>query len=163
VISIYDSQKDARNIEQGFMPGHKNVNCLQDKEAKGSYDTNVAKSGASIVSKPATEPDCMKNRVLLEPNPSAKPRKQHPHRTSDEAEATTKAEVKKSSEKGPKNTTTTPTDGGSYKIAATTHQTSPIGKNQDQANFSTQTSKAKCDCIPRTLATSIISMFNTIL
>jgi hypothetical protein len=28
VISIYGNQKDAKNIEQGFVPGHRNVNCL---------------------------------------------------------------------------------------------------------------------------------------
>jgi hypothetical protein len=27
-ISFDDNQKDTRNIEQGFAPGHKNVNCL---------------------------------------------------------------------------------------------------------------------------------------
>jgi hypothetical protein len=28
VISIHGSQKDARNIEQGFVPDHRNVNFL---------------------------------------------------------------------------------------------------------------------------------------
>jgi hypothetical protein len=28
VISIHGNQKEARNIEQGFAPGHRNVNCL---------------------------------------------------------------------------------------------------------------------------------------
>jgi hypothetical protein len=28
VISIHGNKKDARNIEQGFAPGHKNINCL---------------------------------------------------------------------------------------------------------------------------------------
>jgi hypothetical protein len=28
VISVYGNKKDARNIEQGFALGHKNVNCL---------------------------------------------------------------------------------------------------------------------------------------
>jgi hypothetical protein len=31
VISICGNQKEARNIEQGFAPGHRNVNCLQDE------------------------------------------------------------------------------------------------------------------------------------
>jgi hypothetical protein len=31
VILVHDSQKDARNIEQGFAPGHRNVNYPQDK------------------------------------------------------------------------------------------------------------------------------------
>jgi hypothetical protein len=28
VISVHGNQKDARNIEQGYAPGHRNVNCL---------------------------------------------------------------------------------------------------------------------------------------
>jgi hypothetical protein len=28
VILVHDNQKDPRNIEQGFTPGHRNVNCL---------------------------------------------------------------------------------------------------------------------------------------
>jgi hypothetical protein len=28
VILVHGSQKDIRNIEQSFAPGHKNVNCL---------------------------------------------------------------------------------------------------------------------------------------
>jgi hypothetical protein len=31
VISIHGSQKDARNIEQDFALGHRNINCLQDE------------------------------------------------------------------------------------------------------------------------------------
>jgi hypothetical protein len=32
VISIHGSQKDARNIEQDFALGHRNINCLQDEK-----------------------------------------------------------------------------------------------------------------------------------
>jgi hypothetical protein len=35
VISVDGNQKDVRNIEQGFMPGHRNVNCLQDEAGGG--------------------------------------------------------------------------------------------------------------------------------
>jgi hypothetical protein len=31
VISIFDSQKNARNIEQGFTPGHKNVHFVREE------------------------------------------------------------------------------------------------------------------------------------
>jgi hypothetical protein len=31
VISVCGSQKEARNIEQGFTPGHKNVHFLRDE------------------------------------------------------------------------------------------------------------------------------------
>jgi hypothetical protein len=30
VIPVHGSQKDARNIQQSFTLGHRNVNCLQD-------------------------------------------------------------------------------------------------------------------------------------
>jgi hypothetical protein len=28
VISVHGNKKDARNIEQGYIAGHRNVNCL---------------------------------------------------------------------------------------------------------------------------------------
>jgi hypothetical protein len=34
VISVHGNQKDARNIEQAFAPGHRNVICLQDEKAE---------------------------------------------------------------------------------------------------------------------------------
>jgi hypothetical protein len=36
VILVHGNQKDERNIEQGFAPGHRNVNCLQDEKIEGS-------------------------------------------------------------------------------------------------------------------------------
>jgi hypothetical protein len=36
VITVYGNQKDARNIEQGFTLGHRNVNCLQDEKSKNT-------------------------------------------------------------------------------------------------------------------------------
>jgi hypothetical protein len=32
VITVHGNQKYARNIERGFAPGHRNVNCLQDEK-----------------------------------------------------------------------------------------------------------------------------------
>jgi hypothetical protein len=61
------AKKDARNIEQGFTPGHMNVNCLQDEEAEGCYDASAAKSEASIVRKLAIELECETKRVSLDP------------------------------------------------------------------------------------------------
>jgi hypothetical protein len=58
VISIHSSQKDARNTEHGFTPGHRNVNCLQEEEAKEQQDTSTAKSEANIVGKSAIESEC---------------------------------------------------------------------------------------------------------
>jgi hypothetical protein len=31
IISLFDSQKDVRNIEQGFAPGHKNVHFIREE------------------------------------------------------------------------------------------------------------------------------------
>jgi hypothetical protein len=69
VILIDDSQKDARNIEQGFAPGHRNVNCLEEEEeeAEGRHDTSTTKSEASIVSRQDIEPECKTKRVPLDP------------------------------------------------------------------------------------------------
>jgi hypothetical protein len=40
---------------------------LQDEEAEGHYDASTAKSEASIVRKPAIEPECEIKRVPLDP------------------------------------------------------------------------------------------------
>jgi hypothetical protein len=66
VISIHGSQKDARNIEQDFAPGHRNINFLQE-EAKGGQDTSTTKSEATIINKSAIEPNCETKRILLDP------------------------------------------------------------------------------------------------
>jgi hypothetical protein len=31
VISVFGSQQDARNIEKGFVPGHKNIHFLREE------------------------------------------------------------------------------------------------------------------------------------
>jgi hypothetical protein len=56
-ISIHGSQKDIRNIEQDFAPGHRNVNCLQEED-EGQQDTSTVKNEASTISKPCIEPEC---------------------------------------------------------------------------------------------------------
>jgi hypothetical protein len=66
VISIHGSQKDARNIEHGFAPGHITVNCLQDKKAENGSGNIKAKSEGSFASRPI-KPECETKRVPLEP------------------------------------------------------------------------------------------------
>jgi hypothetical protein len=61
VISIHGNQKEARNIEQGFTPGHKNVNCLQDGKIGAS------RRKEAFANKLAIEPKCETKRVLLDP------------------------------------------------------------------------------------------------
>jgi hypothetical protein len=67
VISVHGSQKDARNIEQGFAPKHRNVNRLQQEEDKGQRDMSTSKAEASIDSKIAIESECETKRVPLNP------------------------------------------------------------------------------------------------
>jgi hypothetical protein len=66
VISIHGSQKDAWNIKQGFTPGHRNVNYLQDEKAKNGEGGLKSKNESSIVSRPI-EPKCKIRRVPLDP------------------------------------------------------------------------------------------------
>jgi hypothetical protein len=67
-ISIHGSQRDTRNIEQSFTPGHRNINCMQDEKIKDCYDKNASNSEATIASKPADESKHENKRVLLEPS-----------------------------------------------------------------------------------------------
>jgi hypothetical protein len=64
--SLYGSQKDARNIEQGFAPGHKNVNCLQDEKAENYSSIAKNENEGSPASSPI-EPKCETKRVPLDP------------------------------------------------------------------------------------------------
>jgi hypothetical protein len=65
VISIHGSQKDARNIEQGFAPGHINVNYLQDEKAENCNGDAKSKNEGSFTSRPI-EPECETKRVPLD-------------------------------------------------------------------------------------------------
>jgi hypothetical protein len=67
VISVHDSQKDTRNIEQGFALGHRNINCLQEVEGGGQQDPTTPKAKAAIGSKPTIELECETKRVPLDP------------------------------------------------------------------------------------------------
>jgi hypothetical protein len=69
-ISVYGHQKDARNIEQHFALGHRNVNCLQDEKSESASDASVAKSKVSLTEKPTIEPECETKRVLIDPRVS---------------------------------------------------------------------------------------------
>jgi hypothetical protein len=66
VISVHGSQKDKRNIEKGFAPGHRNINCLQDERSESANDANATKSKESFTCKLAIEPECETKRVLLD-------------------------------------------------------------------------------------------------
>jgi hypothetical protein len=65
VISIHGNQKEARNIEQGFALGHKNVNCLQDEKTKNYISVAKSKSEDSFASW-TIELECETKRVPLD-------------------------------------------------------------------------------------------------
>jgi hypothetical protein len=52
VISVHGNQKDARNIEQGFTLGLRNVNCLQDEKAQGYSSITRKENKGSFASRP---------------------------------------------------------------------------------------------------------------
>jgi hypothetical protein len=56
VILVHGSYKDARNIEQIFTLGHRNVNCLPEEEGESQQDMSTVKYKANIASKPAIKP-----------------------------------------------------------------------------------------------------------
>jgi hypothetical protein len=64
-ISVHGNQKDARNIEQGFAPGHKNVNCLQDEKLDSCSSIAKNENEGSPASRPV-EPECRTKRVPLD-------------------------------------------------------------------------------------------------
>jgi hypothetical protein len=66
VITIHSSQKDVRNIEQCFIPGHRNVNCLQDKKAENGSSTAKRMNEGTFASRPI-EPKCETQKVPLDP------------------------------------------------------------------------------------------------
>jgi hypothetical protein len=66
VIIVHGNQKDARNIEQGFTLGHRNVNCLQDEKAEDNSSRTGNENKGSFASS-SIEPECETKRVLLDP------------------------------------------------------------------------------------------------
>jgi hypothetical protein len=66
VISIHDNQKDARNIEQGFAPGHMNVNRLQDKKEDNYSNIVKIENEGNLASRPI-KTECETKRVPLYP------------------------------------------------------------------------------------------------
>jgi hypothetical protein len=57
VISIFNSQKDARNIEQGFTPDHKNVHFLREESRQYQQSAYPLKAEALVEFKKAIEAD----------------------------------------------------------------------------------------------------------
>jgi hypothetical protein len=66
VISVHDNQKEARNIEQGFTLGHRNVNCLQDEKVENCSGIARNENEGSSASRPI-DPECEIKRVPIDP------------------------------------------------------------------------------------------------
>jgi hypothetical protein len=67
VIFVHGKKKkDARNIEQGFTPGHRNVNCLQDGKIEDSASITRKQNKGSFGSR-LIEPECEIKTVMLDP------------------------------------------------------------------------------------------------
>jgi hypothetical protein len=66
VISVHGNQKDARNIEQGFAPSHRNVNCLQDGKTEDNTNITGKQNKGSFKCRPM-EQECEIKTVPLDP------------------------------------------------------------------------------------------------
>jgi hypothetical protein len=60
VILVHGSQKDARNIEQVFALGHRNVNFLREAEGGGQQDKSTPKAEANSGGKTTIEAESTK-------------------------------------------------------------------------------------------------------
>jgi hypothetical protein len=67
VISIFYSQKDVSNIEQGCAPGHKNVHFLQEQTEQYQHSTCPLKAESPAEYKKAIEADGELKNVSLDP------------------------------------------------------------------------------------------------
>jgi hypothetical protein len=66
VISILGNQKDARNIEEGYAPRHRDVNYLPDDKTESHCSTSNRKNEGSLGSRPI-ELECETKTVPLDP------------------------------------------------------------------------------------------------
>jgi hypothetical protein len=55
IISVFDSQKDAENIDQGFAPGHKNVHFIREEPEQYQQQAYLIDPRTSAESKQAIE------------------------------------------------------------------------------------------------------------
>jgi hypothetical protein len=65
VIPVQGNQKDARNIEQGFAPGDRNVNYLKDEKTEDHSSITNRQNKGSFGSRPI-EPECEIKTVPLD-------------------------------------------------------------------------------------------------
>jgi hypothetical protein len=66
LILVHGNQKDARNIEQGFAPGHRNINYLKNEKAEGNSSFARKESKGTSVGR-SIGPECETKSVPLNP------------------------------------------------------------------------------------------------
>jgi hypothetical protein len=66
VILVHNNRKDAGNIEQGFAPSHRNVNCLQNEKTEDHISTANRQNEGCFDSRPI-EPECEIRIVPVDP------------------------------------------------------------------------------------------------
>jgi hypothetical protein len=67
VISVFDSQEEARNIEKGFTPGHKNVHFLREDQKQHTTFIDQHKVEAPVECKKAIELEGEFKKIPLDP------------------------------------------------------------------------------------------------
>jgi hypothetical protein len=67
VISVFGSQQEARNIDKGFTPGHKNVHFLREDLEQHTTYANQHKAEAPTECKKAIEPEGEFKKVPFDP------------------------------------------------------------------------------------------------
>jgi hypothetical protein len=65
VISVHGNQRDVTNIEHGYAPSHKNVNCIHDNKTESRSSITNSKNEDNFGSLPI-EPECDIKIVLLD-------------------------------------------------------------------------------------------------
>jgi hypothetical protein len=72
IITIFGSQKDVRNIEQGFAPGHKNDHFVREESEQYQQPACSTNTTTLAKIKKAVEADGDIKKVTLEPRVSDK-------------------------------------------------------------------------------------------
>jgi hypothetical protein len=67
IVTIFGSQKKARNIEHGFILGHKNVHFLREEIEQHEQVESLSKQEASVEFKKAIEVEGDFKKVALDP------------------------------------------------------------------------------------------------
>jgi hypothetical protein len=67
IISVFDSQKDAENIDQCFAPDHKNVHFIREEPEQYQQQAYLIDPRTSAESKQAIEAHGETKKILVDP------------------------------------------------------------------------------------------------